>query len=1129
VRACVRCGENNEDRARFCLECGASLIDLVPRREERKRVSVLFCDLVGFTARAEQMDIEDVRSVLATYYSRLRSDLERYGGTVEKFIGDAVMALFGAPIARGNDPERAVRAGLAICESIRELNAADAMLDLHVRIGITTGEALVALDARPSQGEGMASGDVVNTAARLQSAAPVDCVLVDESTRRATDRHIVYTWAVPVTAKGKSDPIEVWQAARPRASQGVEVDQSSRSLLVGRERELRLLAETLARVRTARSPQLLIISGAAGIGKSRLVWELRRAAEAESDLITWRQGRCLPYGDGIALWALGEIIKAQAGVLDSDPSAVTDNKLTQAVAALVPDPAEAAWVKGHLNGLVGVGGHRMSDSRTEAFAAWRRFIEALAIAGPTVLVIEDLHWADEQLLDFVDHLISWAGSVPLLLVATTRPDLLNRRTSLAAANGRCAIVPLSALSDVDTERLLDESLGRLSLSPEMRLAVVDRSGGNPLYAEEYVRMLADLERPGDLGQVRGANRNGEVPLPETVEGIIAARLDALDPSDKALLQDASVLGKVGWAGALAAVSGLAPSAVRNRIQDLDRREFLRLESQSTLAGEQQYAFRHVLVRDVAYQHLPRRVRSDRHQRAATWLEGLPADRADDRAELLAHHWQAAYRYARASRQPTSGLALSARLALRAAGDRALSLNDFEGAERWYSAALELWPHDNKDRSLLLLRLGEAQVQSAGNGNAILAEAANRLLADGDVERAAEAYRLLGTLAHRHGESTVASEKYQQGLTLLSDRGPSKTRAAILGELARLFSLTGHSDDAFRTATDALHMAEGLGLSDQAALAYCVLGNLRIDMGDDAGGIADIERAIEIALKSNYVETAGIYGDLANATIILGDLRRGFALQESARESAKRFGVVHILRHLEVERILQDYLQGAWESALQGCREFVAEVESGSPHDLADVCWQVQALIGLGNGALPEAMSDAQRAAELGTSSGHIQAVLPATAVHARTLLANGRAAEANARVDEVLAVDPRQLAPCDPDWCGSIAIVLHDLARGGEFGAAVPRAHKTNPWVLAAQAIAEGEFAQAADQYAAIGSEADEAYARLRAGEQLVVDGRGVEAVEQLTRAMDFFSLAHAVAYRREAQDLLHRADSEPV
>ena len=1128
MRACDRCGENNEDRARFCLACGASLVDVVSRREERKRVSVLFCDLVGFTGRAEQLDIEDVRSVLATYYGRLRSDLERYGGTVEKFIGDAVMALFGAPVARGDDPERAVRAGLAICESIRELNAADPNLDLHVRIGVTTGEAFVALDARTSQGEGMASGDVVNTAARLQAAAPVDGVLVDDSTRRATDRQIVYTLAAPVKAKGKSDPIEVWQAARPRASQGLEVDQSSRAPLVGREQQLRLLAETLSRVRTERSPRLLIVSGVAGIGKSRLVWELRRVAEAEPELIIWRQGRCLPYGDGIALWALGEIIKAQAGVLDSDSSAVTDNKLTQAVAALVPDRAEAGWVKGHLNGLVGVGGDRTSDNRTEAFAAWRRFVEALATSGPTVLVIEDLHWADEQLLDFIDQLIQWTGPVPLLVVATTRPDLLNRRPSLAAANGRCLVVPLSALSEVDTGRLLDDSLGRVSLSPELRSAVVDRSAGNPLYAEEYVRMLADRERAGDLGQARAASKNDDVPLPDTVEGIIAARLDALDPPDKALLQDAAVLGKVGWAGALVAVSGLAPSMVRNRLRDLDRREFLRLEGQSTLVGEQQYAFRHVLVRDVAYQHLPRRARSDRHQRAATWLQSLPADRADDRAELLAHHWQAAYQYARASRQPTSGLALSARLALRAAGDRAVSLNDFEGADRWYSAALELWPQDDADRPLLMLRLGEAQVQRAAQGSPILAEAANRLLANGDVERAVEAYQLQGLLLHRQGKSTAARELYEQALTLLSGRGPSKIRATILGELARHFSLTGHPDDAFRTGTEALHLAEELGLRDQMALAYCVLGNLRIDEGDESG-IAQLERAVEIALRSNYVETAAMYGDLANALIVLGNLRRGFGLQERARESAQRFGVVHLLKHLEVERIVQDYLQGDWKSASQRCRDFIDGVESGSPHDMADVCWQVRALIGLGNGTLPEAMSDAQRAAELGIASGYTQALLPTLAVHARTLLANSRVAEAHARVDDVFAINPGQLVPCNPDWCGSLAIVLHDLSRGAEFIAAVPSVHRTNPWVIAAQAVAEGKFAQAADQYAAIGSGTDEAYARLRAGEQLAVDGQGVEAVEQLKRAADFYGRADALAYLSRAGDLLRCGESKSL
>jgi ATP/maltotriose-dependent transcriptional regulator MalT len=370
--------------------------------------------------------------------------------------------------------------------------------------------------------------------------------------------------------------------------------------------------------------------------------------------------------------------------------------------------------------------------------------------------------------------------------------------------------------------------------------------------------------------------------------------------------------------------------------------------------------------------------------------------------------------------------------------------------------------------------------------------------------------------------------FQEALTLVSDRGPSKIRAAILGELARHLSLTGPADDAFRIGTEALHLAEELGLSDQAALSYCVLGNLRIEMGDQSG-IAELERAVEIALKSNYVETAAMYGDLGNALIVLGDLRRGFARQERARESAQRFGVVHILRHLEVERIVQDYLQGDWKSASQRCQNFIVGVESGSPHDVADVCWQVRALIGLGNGTLPEAMSDAQHAAELGIALGYTQSLLPNLAVHARALFANGRVTEAQARVDELLASNPGQLAPCNPDWCGSLATVLHDLARGEQFMAAIPRVHRTNPWVIAAQAIAEGKFTQAADHYAAIGSGADEAYARLRAGERLVVDGQGVDAVEHLKWTVDFFSRAGALAYLSTAEGLLRRAKSSSL
>jgi class 3 adenylate cyclase len=528
---CQRCGEENPERARFCLGCGAPVVAPAAfRREERKRVSVLFCDLVGFTSRAERLDVEDVRRVLAPYYARLRADLERYGGTVEKFIGDAVMALFGAPTAHEDDPERAVRAALSIRDTITDVNEQDPTLDLHVRVGVTTGEALVVLDARPVEGEGMASGDVVNTAARLQAAAPVDGILVDETTMRATDRQITYQPVEPVAAKGKAAPVAVWLAVRARASLGVDVVQAPSTPLVGRERELDLLEAALARVRDEHAVQLVTLVGVPGMGKSRLVWELLQTVEAEPELTIWRQGRCLPYGEGVALWALGEVVKAQAGILETDPAEAAAAKLERAVADLFSDKGEAAWVLGHLRLLVGLGDPAQAggDRRAEAFAAWRRFCEALAEQGPVVLVVEDLHWADEVLLDFLDHLVDWAIDV-LLVVGTARPELLVRRPGWGGGKANATTVSLAPLSAEDTARLVAALLDQALLPAETQAALLARAGGNPLYAEEYVRMLADR---GFLKKVGGSwqlERAGELPLPESVQGIIAARLDASHP------------------------------------------------------------------------------------------------------------------------------------------------------------------------------------------------------------------------------------------------------------------------------------------------------------------------------------------------------------------------------------------------------------------------------------------------------------------------------------------------------------------------------------------------------------------------------------------------------------------------
>jgi class 3 adenylate cyclase len=448
---CAQCGQENPEGARFCNECAAPLTaEHAATREERKVVTILFADLVGFTGRAERLDPEDVRAMLSPYFARLRSELERFGGTVEKFIGDAVMAVFGAPVAHEDDPERAVRAALAVRDAILELNEGEPTLDLHVRVAVNTGEAVVALGARPSEGEGMVAGDIVNTSARLQAAAPVDGILVGETTYRATERAIEYGEREPVRAKGKSEPIPVWEALAARARFGVDVLQSGGAPLVGRRDELDLLSDALGRARRERTPQLLTLVGVPGIGKSRLVWELAQAVDADPDLIVfWRQGRSLPYGEGVTFWAVAEMIKAQAAILETDSAEVAETKLLETVADLVPDPAGARRIESHLRPLVGLTaeGDAGGDRRDEAFGAWRRFFEALAERRPLVLVFEDLHWADDNLLDFVDYLVDWVTDSPLLVIGTARPELLERRPGWGGGKPNAATVSLSPLSD----------------------------------------------------------------------------------------------------------------------------------------------------------------------------------------------------------------------------------------------------------------------------------------------------------------------------------------------------------------------------------------------------------------------------------------------------------------------------------------------------------------------------------------------------------------------------------------------------------------------------------------------------------------------------------------------------------
>ncbi len=536
MNRCPACGHENQAGAKFCSECAAPMVEAKAAvREERKVVTVLFADLVGFTSRSEQLDPEDVRAFLSPYYGRLRAELERFGGTVEKFIGDAVMAVFGAPIAHEDDPERGVRAALAIRDWVQQQE-----VDLQLRIAVNTGQALVALGARPDQGEGLVSGDVVNTTARLQTAAPINGILVGETTYRATDQVITYRAAAPVTAKGKVDPVPAWEALEARSRVDVGDILNARGPLVGRASELRVLTDALGRMRQDRSPQLVTLVGVPGIGKSRLIAELWSVVEADPDFIHWRQGRSLPYGDGVTFWALAEMVKAQAGILETDSPDEAAEKLAAAVAALIPDPVDAHWVEGHLRPLAGINRDTdpIGNRRDEAFTAWRRFFEALSEESPLVLVFDDLHWADDNLLDFVEYVVDWAVGVPILVVCTTRPELFERRPGWAGNTRNTTRLSLSPLTDAETAELISGLSARPLMAAETQLMLLDRAGGNPLFAEQYVRMLAERSDADEL------------PLPETVQGIIAARIDALPADEKRLLQEASVLGKVFWLGAV---------------------------------------------------------------------------------------------------------------------------------------------------------------------------------------------------------------------------------------------------------------------------------------------------------------------------------------------------------------------------------------------------------------------------------------------------------------------------------------------------------------------------------------------------------------------------------------------------
>jgi class 3 adenylate cyclase/tetratricopeptide (TPR) repeat protein len=1074
VPLCPVCEQESPDVARFCLACGAALT-AEPAREERKVVTVLFADLVGFTSRAEQLDPEDVRAVLGPYWERLRGELEKRGGTVEKFIGDAVMALFGAPVAHDDDPLRAVGAALAIRDWARE------EADVQVRIAVNTGEALVVLGARPAEGEGMAAGDVVNTTARLQSAAPVNGILVGETTYRATRDVIDYAEHEPVTAKGKAEPITVWEAVQVRSRLGMDVERAI-TPLVGRTRELGVMVDAFERSKSEREPQLVTLVGVPGIGKSRLVGAFFSQLESQPDLVWWRQGRALPYGEGVSFWALAEMVKAQAGVDENDDAPTAAAKLRSSVEAYV-DESDRGWVLAHLLPLVGVEGSGSGESAP----AWRCYVEGIADARPLVMVFEDMHWADEGLLDFIDHLVDWATGVPLLVIATARPELLERRPAWGGGKLNVSTIALTPLSDDEAAEIIHGVLERSALPAETQQALVERAGGNPLYAEQFARLYMERGSADDL------------PLPETVQGLIAARLDGLGQEEKRLIQDASVFGKVFWAGALSGAE------VEEALHSLERKGLLRRERRSAVAGETQHAFRHVLVRDVAYGQIPRSARAAKHVAAAEWIERF--GRSEDQAELVAHHLGAAFEL---------GVGDGARVAsaFRRAGERAQALRASTAAERYFEQALALLPPNAPERATVLAAHARAHHRATGDVSQI-EPAVAALEAVGRLEEAAE-FAAYGANALWLTGAGDPRGLVDRAAALLEGSPPSAALAAVLGERGRLAWFQGDSESALADLETALPLASRFGDAELEAGLLATQGVFRMSDGalEEARELHD--RAVAIA-PTGAPPALRALGNAAVVEFLAGDIHAAQRRTETAKEEARRVGDRPMLQWLEAQTVDQNVLTGRWDEALRSIDANFAD----SSHYQATITLLLKGEILVARDDVPGALKLRDDALTgLGEQSDMQSAVPTRTRAGWISLVAGDEAAAAPLAeaVVELLARAPGRTAGID----ARAAVVL---ARGGcqERWLAIAERFVDTRRARAGRLLLSGRLVESAEVWAAV-SPYDEAVARLYAAEELSAAGRSREAGPQLQRALAFFRAVGATKIVRDAELLLAAA-----
>ena len=926
VAGCPSCGTANKPGARFCRSCGTALAPPAPGVivaagaarpgpatspvAERRIVSVLFADLVGFTPLAEERDAEDVREILTRYFDLASDVIGRYGGTVEKFIGDAVMAVWGAPIAKEDDAERAVRAALELVDAVRALGPA-----IQARAGVLTGEAAVTIGA---VNQGMVAGDLVNTAARLQTAAAPGTVLVGEATRRATSQAIVFEDAGEQALKGKAAPVAAWRALRVVAERGGRGrSETLEAPFVGRDSELRLLKELFHSTSRDQRARLVSVIGPAGIGKSRLAWEFLKYLDGLVETVWWHDGRSPAYGEGISFWALGEMVRERCGLLETDDEATTRAKVAETLATHVADAEERRWIETALLALLGVEARVGSE---QLFGAWRTFFERLADTAPVVLAFEDFHFADSGLIDFVDHLMEWSRSHRIYVVTLSRPELLEKRPAWGAGKRYFTSLYLEPLSSADMGALL---FGLVPGLPATAIdSIVARADGIPLYAVETVRMLlAEGRLALSDGAYRPVGDLTDLAVPDTLTALITSRLDGLDPADRALVSDAAVLGQSFTLAGLSAVSGAAEPDLEGRLSLLVRRELLTLESDPRSPENGQYAFVQALIREVAYNTLARPDRKARHLAAARFFESL------DTGELaggLAGHYLAAYRNT-AEGPEADALAGQARIALSAAADRAIRLGSHGQAQRFLELAISITV-DPAARADYLERAGES-ASSAGHHAAaerLFEQAVGPRRDSGD--RPATA-RTIAAMAR----AVLSGRQLDRGRSILeaavaefADLASDPGVIALNAQLARAYMLQMESGRSLEVIDRVLEAAEHADLIPIIADALVTRGTALLNIGRLREGIGVIE--IGERLAATVSETGTVVRAMNNRLTTLSDLDPRGAL-ETAREAqalARRIGDRPMSIQFGALVGLGLFSAGDWDGALVAWRDELAE-------------------------------------------------------------------------------------------------------------------------------------------------------------------------------------------------------------